>query len=77
MRLGFRAFHRRGQTFKPTDTFVALSHQSSSNLRFVKYERTKENVWERTAGDDSSGPRILDRGEAKGDGTYSGLAVIL
>lgn len=45
-----------------------LSQENITKNGFVKYERTKENVWERTAGDDSSGPRILDRGEAKGDG---------
>ena len=40
-----------------------LSNENIARNGFLKYERSGENTWTRTAGDDSAGPRTLDRGE--------------
>lgn len=40
-----------------------LSQENVTKNGFTKYERTGQDVWTRTAGDDSGGPKILDRSE--------------
>lgn len=40
-----------------------LSADNIARNGFVQYKRSKENVWERSTGDDSTGPRTLERGE--------------
>jgi putative FmdB family regulatory protein len=39
-----------------------LSNENIAKNGFLKYERSGENTWTRTAGDDASGPPTLERG---------------